>query len=221
MCNKKHKESFSKTQNYLVFCFFLILPFFFFIISKVFSYSLFQTRYFIPSIISIIVFYGLISNFINLKESNSIFIRLHYLYCLAVISYITYSYSVSYKLEDPNASLESISQFNCPVVTQSRRIAFTINQQGEKTAYQLVSDKTYAEHMLKFSNKLYPVPIANFANLLKKEISKYGKVIYISTPWVNENIRSIKQSFKDNKINFSEIPCIKTPQVSSIYLLTS
>ena len=59
--------------------------------------------------------------------------------------------------------------------------------------------------MLKFSNKLYPVPIANFANLLKKEISKYGKVIYISTPWVNENIRSIKQSFKDNKINFSEI----------------
>ena len=90
-------------------------------------------------------------------------------------------------------SLESISQFNCPVVTQSRRIAFTINQQGRKPLYQLVSDKTYAEHMLKFSNKLCLFPIVDFANLLKQEISKYGKVVYFyplgkRKRWINQAI---------------------------------
>jgi hypothetical protein len=106
------------------------------------------------------------------------------------------------------------------VVTQSRRIAFLINQQNEKQAYQVVADQMYADHMNYFSNKLHPIPLSGFISFIKDKLDSNTKLIYISTPWVKEDINKIKNLFIKNKIKYKRIPTSKSPQVDSIYLLS-
>ena len=75
--------------------------------------------------------------------------------------------------------------------------------------------------MIGFSKKLNPIPLSNFISFTKDKLNSMKKVIYISTPWVNEDIDQVKNLFIENKIKFNEIPCQKSPQVSSIYLLST
>ena len=204
-----------------IFIPFFFIPTFIFIISKGLSYNLFQERYFIPSTIYMFVLYGIIIHFFRLYRCNRYIFHLHYIYCFALFSYLTFSYSKSYNLENPEHSLKSISEYPYPVITQSRRIAFLINQQNKRQAFQLVTDQKYAEHMIGFSKKLNPIPLSNFISFTKDKLNSMKKVIYISTPWVNEDIDQVKHLFIENKIKFNEIPCQKSPQVSSIYLLST
>ena len=71
-----------------------------------------------------------------------------------------------------------------------------------------------------FSPMLNPIPLSDMYILINRLLTEYENVLYISTPWVNEDINKIKQWFLDNKIIFNEIQCEKSPQVDSIYILS-
>ena len=207
-------------NNLIVFIPFILIPFIVFIFSKSFSYGLFQERYFIPSIIIVFLIYAIISSIIDVNKLKQKLVNCHYLFCFAVFSVLTYSHASSYKYENPEISLSAISEYSCPIVTQSRRISFHCNQKGFRNVYQLVSDQSYAKHMKGFSPMLNPIPLSDMYILINRLLMEYENVLYISTPWVNEDINKIKQWFLDNKIIFNEIQCEKSPQVDSIYILS-
>ena len=73
--------------------------------------------------------------------------------------------------------------------------------------------------MTEFSKMLNPIPLSEMYSLINRLLLENENVLYISTPWVNEDINKIKQRFLENKINFNEIQCEKSPQVDSIYIL--
>ena len=164
--------------------------------------------------------YAIISSIIDISKLKQKLVYFHYLFCFTVFSVLTYSHAGSYKYENPEISLSAISEYSCPIITQSRRISFHCNQKGFRNVYQLVSDQTYAKYMTEFSKMLNPIPLSEMYSLINRLLLENENVLYISTPWVNEDINKIKQRFLENKINFNEIQCEKSPQVDSIYILS-
>jgi len=197
----------------------LLVPIITFLICKFFQFEMFQERYFIPSTFFYIIFYCTIIHRFQLIRIKSSFINIHLVYCFLVLTYLTSSYAKAFSYDDFSKSLKPIQFNDSPVFTFSRRVAFQLSYENY-SAYLIVGDKNYSNHMISFSKHLNPIPLDEFYSTLNQMLNDFDQVFYVSTPWVNENLNEIKRRFSANSIIINDLGIIKSNQINSVYSLS-
>lgn len=140
-------------------------------------------------------------------------------YCFLVLTYLTSSYAKAFSYDDFSKSLKPIQFNDSPVFTFSRRVAFQLSYENY-SAYLIVGDKNYSNHMISFSKHLNPIPLDEFYSTLNQMLNDFDQVFYVSTPWVNENLNEIKRRFSSYSIIINDLGIIKSNQINSVYSLS-
>ena len=206
----------------LIFASFLVIPFVFFILCKVFNFGIFQNRYFIPNLIFYFFIFCLVLFRIGKITKSKMWLGLNYFLCTIVLFLIARSFGKSYKAESPADSILSAVKTQKNIVTFSRRIAFHVNHYhgAEVDCYQIVGDEKYASHMKNFSSKLNPIALSQLPLLLDKLLSKNESILFLDGSMVSNGDQYIHTFIDSQKYKVVRYDVPKSPQANLAYLVS-